>query len=430
MTRKPAFFEGFASLQWLSFMFANTVVIPLSVGGALHLSSPAIAGMMSKSFIITGLACLAQVFLGHRLPLMEGQSGMWWASILSLTTVFAASGLSYNAIGGSMELGILLSGVIVVLCGVFGLDRLLNKLFTPIVMAVLLFLLATQLIHIFFQGMMGIVGPQTHIQPGIAGISIALVVLVGAITLFGRGALGNFSILIGMIAGWVAFVLVFGAQSATVPSLSGMSKAFAWGQPSFNLGILISMVIVGIINTTNTIATLRASDHVFDHAAEPASYQRSFTVTGVFTVLSALFSVVPYAPYTSSIGFLRTTRIFHRLPFMIGSALFIILGLIPQLVGFFSTMPISVGDSVLFVAYLQLFGSALQNIESVHFNFKTIFRVALPTLAGLAVLSTPSDAFSSLPGVIQPLCSNGMLVGIILSVILELAIRWDKLRVA
>lgn len=409
-------------------MFANTIVIPLSVGDALHLSSGVISGMMARSFFITGLACLAEALFGHRLPLMEGQSGNWWSSILSLASVFLATGQNSASIGGGMELGIIASGVLVALFGVFGLDRILNRLFTPVVMAVLLILLSAQLIHIFFDGMMGVTQGNGEIQPRVALISILLVLLVGSITVFSRGLLGNFAILIGMSIGWLAYVLVFGEHLAQMPSAKDMFQPFVWGKPSFSTGIMLSMLVVGVVNTTNTVATLRAAQPVFDEEILSDRYRRSLGVTGAFTVLAGVFGIVPYAPYTSSIGFLRTTRILTRLPFMLGAVFLILLGIVPPFVGFFSSMPISVGDAVLFVAYLQLFGSALQSIDTYHFNFRTIFRVAFPVLTGLAILSTPSAAFKTLPGAVQPLCSNGMLVGIILSVILESCINWSKLE--
>jgi xanthine/uracil permease len=97
------------------------------------------------------------------------------------------------------------------------------------------------------------------------------------------------------------------------------------------------------------------------------------------------------------------------------------------LTGFFATLPISIGDAVLFVAYLQLFGSALKNIEGLDFNYKTIFRIALPTLTGISILSVPADVFSSLPEFTQAVVGNGMLIGIIMAVILEKIVKWDRL---
>lgn len=82
-------------------------------------------------------------------------------------------------------------------------------------------------------------------------------------------------------------------------------------------------------------------------------------------------------------------------------------------------MPISVGDAVLFVAYLQLFGSALKNIEGIQFNSKTIYRLVGPTLIGISMLTLPAEVFNSFPTSIRPLISNGLLVGIFVAIILE-----------
>jgi len=417
-----------AAIQWLGFMFANTVVIPLSIGGAFHLSSGQISGDMARSFIFTGIACLLQGLIGHGLPLMEGQSGLWWGVILSLTNIGVTAGTPLAVVGGSLATGMLLGGLAIALAGLFHLHRLLNRLFTPVVMAVLLFLLSSQLVDIFFRGMMHI-DASGEIDIPVAGLSIVLVLVVGGLTIAARGLLSNFSILIGLSLGWITFVLLFGQASQPVlPSMHSISETFVWGHPAFNFGIVFATVLTALINTTNSIATLRAAEPLFHITVNNAQYRRSFLLTGTYTVLSGVFSLVPYAPYTSSIGFLRTTRLLDRAPYLLGAALFALLGLIPSFAGFFSTLPISVGDAVLFVAYLQLFGSALQNIEGLQFTFRTIFRIALPTLSGLAVLSTPSHAFASIPGFAESILANGLLVGISTSVVLENLIPWQRLE--
>ncbi|MCL6516309.1 uracil/xanthine transporter [Alicyclobacillus sp.] len=426
--RKTALVQGFAGIQWLVFMFANIVVIPLSVGSAFHLDPGQMAGALSRAFMLTGIACLAQALFGHRLPLMEGQSGMWWGVILNLCATASESGLTLADIGGSIALGVTLGGVLVAVCGLVGIHRWLNRLFTPVVMAVLLFLLASQLIDIFFHGMVGLAqGPV--IRPGVAALSILLVIGVSALTIAGRGLLSNFAILIGLAVGWAAYVLCFGTATAVVsPHWTQIADVFTWGHPVWHTGIIIACVVTALINSTNTIATLRAAEPLFDLAADDRRYRRSFVVTGLFTAASGPLAQVPYAPYTSSIGFLRTTRLLDRGSFIIGAALFLLIGAIPPVTGFFSTLPVSVGDSVLFVAYLQLFGSALQNLEGIVFNFRTIFRVAAPTLLGLAILATPAAAFTSLPGFIQTIAGNGMLMGILTAVLLEALVPWDRLR--
>lgn len=419
---------GFAGMQWLGFMFANTVVIPLSVGAAMHLSNPAISGALSRSFIVTGLACLLQVFIGHRLPLMEGQSGLWWGLILSLANIGISSGVSLHVIGGSMEMGMIIGGLLIVAAGVFRLYRILNRLFTPIVMAVLLTLLASQLVDIFFRGMLGI-DQSGQLTPSVAGLAVAVSILVASLTIAGRGLLSNFSILIGIAVGWIAYrLLIHGHSAAVVPNLHDVTETFIWGAPAWNAGIVVATVVTALINTTNTIATLRASEPVFNTGVNDAQYRRSFILTGMLTTVSGPLALVPYAPYTSSIGFLRTTRLLHRAPFIVGAVLFTILGLIPPLAGFFSRLPISIGDAVLLIAYFQLYGSALQNLHGLSFDFRTVFRVAGPTLTGLAILSLPAKTFQSLPGFAQAICANGMLVGILLAILLENLVPWKRLE--
>ena len=112
---------------------------------------------------------------------------------------------------------------------------------------------------------------------------------------------------------------------------------------------------------------------------------------------------------------------------IIGAAMFIVLGLVPALSQFFTTLPISVGNAVLFVAYLQLFSGALSNLNGMNFTPKTIYRIAAPVLLGISIMNIPVEMFGSIPLLVRPLLSSGLLMGIILAVILENTINWSKL---
>lgn len=415
MNRSGILTNSFGGLQWLLFMFTNTVVIPLSVGAALGLSSGDIAASVQRAFIYTGIACLLQALFGHKLPIMEGQSGLWWGVILGLSASVPKS--EALSLGGSLAVGIIGSGLIIMLLGAFGMGVLLKKWFTPVVMSVFLFLLAGQLILIFFKGMLGL-AQFSNIHIGIAALSIVLVIVVNLLLLKGKGLVSNFALLIGIAIGWVAYVLLFPQEHAVNLSAStSLLHLFPWGWPAWNLGIILTGMLAGLINTTNTVATLKGSEAIFEAPVDDAQYKRSFVLTGLNAVISGLFGLVPYAPYTSSLGFLQSTRIKERLPFLIGSCLFILLGCTPVLGHFFSTLPVSVGDAVLFVAYLQLFGSALKNLEDISFDYKSIYRIAAPTLVGFSLMALPASAFNGIPMLVRPLLSNGLLVGILLALI-------------
>lgn len=405
-------------------MFANTVIIPLTISNAFQLSPGEMAGALQRSFIFTGIACILQALIGHKFPIMEGQSGFWWGAILSLTASASGSGMSLRQLGGAIETGIILSGILVSLLGVFGIGRLLNRLFSPIVMSTVFFLLASQLILIFSKGMLGLT-KNGVMNPPVAALSLFLILLVSFLNIIGRGLLSNLSILIGIVTGWVIYVIMFPAIPANFHSPLFINL-FPWGEPNFQVGIIIMVIITGLVNTTNTMAAIKGVEPILKKSAGYEQFRHSFLLTGIYSIISGLFGLVPYAPYISSVGFLQSTNIVELLPFLIGAVLFMIMGLVPILGHFFSTMPMSVGDAVLFVAYLQLFGGALSNLEGLRFSPKTIYRIAAPLFIGIAIMNLPANVFEPIPMILRPLISNGLIMGILAAILLDNLIDWNK----
>ncbi|WP_432354232.1 uracil/xanthine transporter [Sporosarcina sp. A2] len=416
---KPAF--SLAGIQWLFFMVVNTVVVPLSISLAFGLTDAETAGLIRTSFITIGAASLLQSLIGHRYPLLEGHGGIWWGLVLSLCASAPAMGLSYSELGGSLAVGMLLAGVVTIVLGAIGFTELLQKIFNPVVLVIYLFLLSVQLILYFFKGMMGI-GEGGAINLPIAFLSVIIVVAVLVMSLIGRGGIANFSILIGMIGGWGAYVLFFGSE--TMPSAGGtIFKLLPLGEPKLHIGIVVTAFIAGLINMANSLVAISTVESLFNERTTLARYQKSYYVTGAGTIIAGLFGLIPFGPYSSSIGFLQSTRIFQRGPFILGSVLFIVLGLVPALGGFFSTMPATVGDSVLFVAYLQLFSTAIRNVRRLPLDSISMHRLTIPMLVGLSILNVPPATFGAFPIMLQPLVSNGLLVGVLLSVMMEFMSR-------
>jgi xanthine/uracil permease len=409
-------------------MFANIVVIPISIGQAFHLPPAVVTASLERAFVYTGIACILQGIIGHCLPLMEGPAGLWWGVILSLAASTESAGQSLQTLGGNLEVGIIISGLLICLLGILGASWWLRRLFTPVVTSTFYFLLAAQLSEIFFKGMVGLTDGST-IQPNVALLSVGLVILVLVLNIWGHGSVSNFALLIGIIVGWIAFRLLFTSRSSVlVPAGSALFAIFPWGGLTVSPGIILTLVLTGLISLSNTYASLEGAEALYSTPVSAAQYRRSFVITGFSSVVAGLLGLVPYAPYTSSLGLLRATRILGRAPFLIGAALFILLGAIPALGQLFASLPISVGDAVLFVAYLQLFGAALDTIKGMVFSYKSIYRIAAPVLLGLALMTVPPTAFSSIPAIIRTLLQNGFVIGILVAMILEHTIRWDRIK--
>lgn len=418
-----------AGLQWLFFIFTNIVVIPLTVGAALQLPQDTVVSLMQLSFMLTGLACILQAVIGHQRAILEGNSGLWWGVFLTLVTTSSAQGMSLETLGGSLTVGVIISGFITMLIGLSGLGRWISSLFKPAVMGVFLLLLGAQLIGIFFKGMLGIpFGNETdgHINISIAILSIILVAIIIMINIKAPSGWKRYSLLTGIIIGWIAYVIIFKPPYDTNSASFGI-EVFPLGKPTWDTGIIITAILAGLLNLANTSVALKGTEDIYHTHTTKKQYRSSFTISGIVSAVAGILGLVPYAPYVASIGFLKQTNIFDRLPFILGGFMFLCLGLFPPIGTFFSNLPLSIGSAVLFVAYLLLFHSSWGFLSQVPFNNENVYRVAIPIFVGIVIMTMPASYFATIPAFIRPLLSNGLLVGISLSVILENVFSWDTI---
>ncbi|MEH6944923.1 uracil/xanthine transporter [Bacillus sp. JJ722] len=426
MEKRKMYFTFFSSIQWFFFIFANTIVVPISIASVFQVDAHTVEAMIRTSLIITGVAGMIQGWLGHRLPLMEGHSGLLWGVILNLGVSASSMGLDLSTVGGGIATGIILASLTTMLFAALNWVHILEMIFRPMVLTVYLFLLSFQLIFIFFKGMLKIDETGTINIP-ISLLSIGVIILVSILKVKGNQFLSNFSILIGLAIGWISYALLFPNDIAKVTQTSGNAFAiFPLGEPNFEMGIVIITFIAVMLNLTNTMASIKAGSELINEKRSARHYRCSMAITSIFTMIGTCFGLVPYTPFTSSIGFLLSTRIFDRKPFILGGAILAVIGLIPFVSSFLATMPITIGNAVLFVAYLQLFGTAYGSLNGKTFNSNTIFRIAVPILVGVSLMNVSPEIFNSVPVILRPFLSNGLIMGVIISVILETIVKWPK----
>lgn len=216
-------------------LFTNTVVIPITVGAAFSLPQDKIQFLIQCSFVLTGLACAAQAAFGHKRAVMEGQSGLWWGVILSLAAAAPSLGISLTQLGGSLAVGIMISGAITILIGLCNLAEPFSKLFTPGVMAVFMFLLACRLNIIFLEGMLGISSGSSAegkvIQPLVFLLAAAVAIFVVVLSVKARPAIGQYALLIGILGGWILHISIFGSTSEASNVITAGTGWFPLGAP-------------------------------------------------------------------------------------------------------------------------------------------------------------------------------------------------------
>ncbi|GGA66099.1 putative purine permease YbbY [Ornithinibacillus halotolerans] len=418
-------------LQWLMFIFINTVVVPITVGAAYDLSQEHIVSMMQFSFIIGGIGCLLQAIIGHRRPIMDGPSGLWWGVILALSSMSAAQGIPLAEVGGSIAVGVIIAGVLTILIGITGFGYYLEKLFNPSVMGTFMLLFGVSLCISFFKYMF-ISPTEGTIDIGMGLISLFIAILVIVLSVKGSKKIAQYSMLIGIVVGWPLFAVILGSESQLGGGVPSTIELFLFplGEPAWNIGIIITVVVTGILNLSKQYGSIKGTDIMYpDQPSTSKDYRNSFTITGVQSILSGFLGLVPYSPFVSSIGFIQQTKIYDRMPFLFASVMFFIMGIIPQIGYFFTLLPLSIGSAVLFVSYVTLFGSGLEWYEKVTFNSTNVYRAAIPLFIGLVLFAIPGSAWATLPEFAQPLLSSGLLMGTIIAIVVESLTDWDKVGI-
>ncbi|HBS6951712.1 TPA: uracil/xanthine transporter [Klebsiella pneumoniae] len=423
-----------AGFQWFFFIFCNTVVVPPTLQSAFQLPASALITLTQYGFITTGLACLAQALLGHRRAIMEGPTGLWWSTILTVTVGEAARGTPFDSIASSLAVGIFFSAALTIIIGVSGIGHRLAKLFSPTVMVFFMLLLGAQLTTIFFKGMLGLPFSSTQVNPGIQlapfCLALSVMILVLGMIIFLPDGIARYALLIGTLAGWAGWYLLFRMPPATVASGPIHWQWFPLGYGGqLRPGIILTALLAGLVNITNTYGAIRSTDVFYpQQGASNTRYRRSFIISGLITLITVPLNVVPFSPFVSSTALLTQTGDTSCRPFIIGCLCCLLVGLFTPLTHFFTTLPLPISSAVMLVSYLPLLYFSLSFSKQITFTARNIYRLALPLFVGIFLMGLPPVYLQTLPLTIRPLLGNGLLIGVLLAVAMENLIPWDRIK--
>lgn len=408
------------ALQWLAFTLANSAVVPIVVGNALGLDQDGIASLAQRTFFLQALASLLQVYFGHRLPIIEGPSGMWWGIFITLAALAPGLGKPLGTLRTDLELGVIAAGVILVVVGYTGLVSRALKLFTPAVTGSVLVLLGLQLSGPFVRGMLGI-SSHGSVDLKSSVVSVFVVAVVILINLKARGFLQSLAILIGTAAGWLlaaAAGLTSGVHWTSQPVVA-LPELFAWGVPTFDPGIVLTSVLTGLLVLSNLVASVLAMERVLKSELPQKAYDRGVALTGVSDIMAGLGATVGFVPYSAGAGMVSLTRVASRLPFALFAIALMLMGLLPQVAAFLTSIPEPVGYSVLLASFCQMVGFGLKDYTRLRFEARDYFVVGLPLLFGAGVMTLPPGAFQGVPAVARYVLGNGFIAGMLLCLLLE-----------
>ncbi|HFJ9316103.1 purine/pyrimidine permease [Bacillus tropicus] len=418
------------TLQWFIFLLANSIALPIVVGGLFHLTTEEIFYLMQRTFFVVGISSFLQGWLGHRLPIADGPAGSW----VGVFTVLAYATAGQDQLHSTLqilELGMIISGVILIGLGVTGFIGRILFLFTPLVTGTFLLLLCLQLSGVFLKGMLGITATATasQIDGFTAIIAFSIFLFVVILSNFGKGFVKSYAVLIGLISGWILFLM---AGKVTIPSqvthFVQLPQIFAWGLPKWNTGMAVSSFVMVCILVSNTVAAIIAINQatIQKGTIEQKQLKDGTWVGGISHIISSVFSTVGVVPLPATAGFIRLTKQKYIRSFLLACMLLVVMSMFPSIIRYLASLPSAVASAVLMASFVQLIGIGFNNIKQVELNERNVTILGVAVLFGGGVMFLPSGALQSLPSVMQYIFGNGLFVGTVVSILLEQIWRIEK----
>lgn len=93
----------------------------------------------------------------------------------------------------------------------------------------------------------------------------------------------------------------------------------------------------------------------------------------------------------------------------------------------FASIPPSVGYAAMMIVFALILGQGLREFQRVEFTQRENLIVGISMLVGMGLMFLPSALFISLPGFWKYIFSNGLIVGMLMSIILEQLVLREKL---
>ncbi|WP_431023399.1 uracil-xanthine permease family protein [Halomonas sp. H5] len=379
------------SLQHILAMIMGTVTVPIIVVGAVGASLEEKMFLIQISLVFSGLATLLQLYtlgrLGARLPTIFG---VGFAYVPTLTAIGTQYGL--EGILGAQVVG----GIAMMVTGLF-IQRI-RHLFPPVVAGTVVLVIGLSLYDIAINYLAGGVGAPDYGDIKYWAIGgITLLVVLG-VSQFASGFLKLASIICGLLAGYaisMALGLVNFDAVRDAPWVSApMPLAFGL---EFHAAAIISMVIICVINSVQTIGDLSATTvGGMNRELGKKELFGGLMGNGFTTMVGSFFGALPTSTYSQNVGIVAMTKVISRYVLAIAAVFMVVAGLLPKFGALMTTIPYPVLGGATILVFGMITMTGIQLITKDEMSARNMTIVSLALALSMGVYAVP-DAIAQFP---------------------------------
>jgi xanthine/uracil permease len=405
-------------VQWALLLFPAVLMVTALCAEAFKMDNPARVAFVQLTFLVAGGFTLIQSLWGHRYPLLEGPATAHLLTVLSLA--------SYGI--GTIQAGMILGSIVMFILGLSGSIAFFSRIFTRNIVVVILILIALSITPHLTASLLGPETGNRHHQWLFLTFSFGVVLFTAFCNYHLKGLWKTLSLLIGVIIGTAFYPLIGKLDFSIWKQASWINLPSLWTPVKLEVSLIsvVSFTIAYLAVLVNALGSLAGIASVTDTERLNSSLKRSLIINGFSGVACGLLGIVGLVSYSISPGVVTAQRVASRYALTACGIIIIIMSLVPKIAATFAFVPTAVVSAVLCVAMGSQIGAALQMASSSALTQRDGTVIGLSVLFGLIVSILPPSVTVSAHPVAQLFLKNGLVSGIVLSLILEHGLLKDK----
>ncbi|MEH7417445.1 nucleobase:cation symporter-2 family protein [Neobacillus drentensis] len=408
-------------IQHVLAMYAGAVIVPLIIGGALHLSGKQLAYLVSLDILTSGIATLLQVwqnrYFGIGLPIVLG------CTFTAVGPIIAIGGqYGMSAIYGS----ILVSGIIVILIASF--FGKLVRFFPPVVTGSVVTIIGITLIPVAMNNVAGGQGSPDFGSLTNLGLAFGTLLFIIVLYRFCKGFIRAISILLGLIGGTIAATLLGKVDFSAVGDASWfhMVAPLHFAAPTFELAPIITMTLVAIVSLVESTGVYFALSDITGRKLTEQDLVKGYRAEGLASIVGALFNSFPYTTYSQNVGLVQFSGVKSKNVIYTMAGILIFLGFVPKIAALTTVVPTSVLGGAMVAMFGMVIASGIKMLSKVDFSSQeNLLIIACSVAVGLGVTTVP-NLFDALPESVKILTNSGIVGGSLTAIFLNIIFNVAK----
>ena len=435
-------------LQHVFAMFVGNLTPLLIITSACGLAGGEFAdlqiSLLQNAMFVAGVVTLVQLFsigpVGGQVPIIMGTSSGFLGVFNSVAASMGGGVLAYGAIMGASILG----GLFETVLGFF--LKPLRKFFPSVVTGTVVLSIGLSLISVGVNSFGG--GNAAKDFGSMENLLLAVFVLV--VILFfkhwTKGFLSSSSILIGIVAGYIAAFIMGFVLPTTGVTADGVEFTKAWvlnwdkvAQASwfaipklvpvkivFDMRAILPVLIMFIVTAVETVGDISGvMEGGMGREATDKELSGGVICDGLGSSFAACFGVLPNTSFSQNVGLVAMTKVVNRGALATGATFLILCGLIPKLGALVSIMPQAVlgGAAVMMFSSIVVSGIQLITKEKMTPRTLTIVSVALGVGYGMGA---NASILAKTPQLFQLICGeSGIVPAAFVAIVLNVLLPKD-----